>query len=449
MQKVQNFTEGKILTPLLKFLVPILCALFLQAMYGAVDLLVVGKFASTTDVSAVATGSMLMQSITTVLTSLAMGITILLGKKIGEQKQEEAGKVIGAGVALFAVIAVICTVVFVGGASFFVGVLHAPKDAFETTVAYVRICSSGILFIIAFNILGSIFRGLGDSKMPLITVAIACVANIGLDLLLVEGAKMGAAGAAIATVAAQAISVICSFIVIRKRQIGISFSVKDIRLDKNYIRQILVYGIPVSVQDLLVNMSFLVIMAIVNSLGLAQSAGVGVAEKVCAFLMLIPSAYMQALSAVVAQNYGAGKEERARKTLYYAIGTSLLAAIVMWYLGYFHGEILARIFSKDKQVIKMAADYLKAYAFDCLLTAELFCFNGFYSGMGKTTFVMIQGMIGAFGIRVPVSWLVSRIPGISLFYIGLASPVSTFVQISIYGVAFAILVKKSRKKQLQ
>lgn len=449
MQKVQNFTEGKILTPLLKFLVPILCALFLQAMYGAVDLLVVGKFASTTDVSAVATGSMLMQSITTVLTSLAMGITILLGKKIGEQKQEEAGKVIGAGVALFAVIAVICTVVFVGGASFFAGVLHAPKDAFETTVAYVRICSSGILFIIAFNILGSIFRGLGDSKMPLITVAIACVANIGLDLLLVEGAKMGAAGAAIATVAAQAISVICSFMVIRKRQIGISFSVKDIRLDKNYIRQILVYGIPVSVQDLLVNMSFLVIMAIVNSLGLEQSAGVGVAEKVCAFLMLIPSAYMQALSAVVAQNYGAGKEERARKTLYYAIGTSLLAAIVMWYLGYFHGEILARIFSKDKQVIKMAADYLKAYAFDCLLTAELFCFNGFYSGMGKTTFVMIQGMIGAFGIRVPVSWLVSRIPGISLFYIGLASPVSTFVQISIYGVAFAILVKKSRKKQLQ
>lgn len=449
MQKVQNFTEGKILTPLLKFLVPILCALFLQAMYGAVDLLVVGKFASTTDVSAVATGSMLMQSITTVLTSLAMGITILLGKKIGEQKQEEAGKVIGAGVALFAIIAVICTVVFVGGASFFAGVLHAPKDAFERTVAYVRICSSGILFIIAFNILGSIFRGLGDSKMPLITVAIACVANIGLDLLLVEGAKMGAAGAAIATVAAQAISVICSFIVIRKRQIGISFSVKDIRLDKNYIRQILVYGIPVSVQDLLVNMSFLVIMAIVNSLGLAQSAGVGVAEKVCAFLMLIPSAYMQALSAVVAQNYGAGKEERARKTLYYAIGTSLLAAIVMWYLGYFHGEILARIFSKDKQVIKMAADYLKAYAFDCLLTAELFCFNGFYSGMGKTTFVMIQGMIGAFGIRVPVSWLVSRIPGISLFYIGLASPVSTFVQISIYGVAFAILVKKSRKKQLQ
>ena len=190
-------------------------------------------------------------------------------------------------------------------------------------------------------------------------------------------------------------------------------------------------------------------MAIVNSLGLEQSAGVGVAEKVCAFLMLIPSAYMQALSAVVAQNYGAGKEERARKTLYYAIGTSLLAAIVMWYLGYLHGEILARIFSKDKQVIKMAADYLKAYAFDCLLTAELFCFNGFYSGMGKTTFVMIQGMIGAFGIRVPVSWIVSRIPGISLFYIGLASPVSTFVQISIYGVAFAILVKKSRKKQLQ
>lgn len=445
MDKTHNFTEGKILKPLLLFALPIFLALFLQAMYGAVDLLVVGRFATTEDVSAVATGSMLMQSITVALSSLSMGLTIFLGQVIGEKKLKEVGKIIGSGIILFSGIAIVLTIILCFSSETIASLLHAPSDAYSQTVSYIRICSLGITFIIAFNTLGGIFRGIGDSTMPLITVAIACVFNIILDLLFVYEFNMGASGAALATIFAQAISVIISILIIKFKGIGISFSMKDIKWNKKYIHKILGFGVPVAVQDLLVNVSFLVIMAIVNNLGLEESAGVGVAEKVCAFLMLVPSAYMQSLAAFVAQNAGAKKYSRAKKSLLYAIGTSLIAGVVMGYLGFFHGDMLASIFDNDPVVIKMAADYLKAYGIDCLFTTILFCMNGFYSGMGHTTFVMIQGIIGALGIRITVSYIMSKLEGTTLFHIGLATPISSFVQITICIVFFIVLLKQSKR----
>ncbi|WP_418463139.1 MATE family efflux transporter [Frisingicoccus sp.] len=431
MKETHNFTEGKILGPLMRFAGPILLAMFLQSMYGAVDLLIVGKFASTVDVSAVATGSQMMHSITGVITGLAMGVTILLGQYIGEKKPEQAGKVIGSGIILFLFIAVIMSIIFAGFAGSFASVLRAPEEAYEGTVQYLQICASGIIFITAFNALGSIFRGIGDSKMPLLTVSIACIVNIFGDLLLVAVFKMGAAGAAFATIAAQAVSVLLSFIIISKRELPFRFTKSYIKPDRFYMKKILKYGVPVAMQDALVSLSFLVIMAIINNLGLTKSAGVGVAEKVCGFIMLVPAAYMQALSAYVAQNVGAGKLERAKKALFYSIGTSILAGTVMFYAAFFHGGVLASIFSNDREVIRQAADYLKAYGIDCLLTAELFCFNGYFSGLGKTTFVMLQGIFAAFCIRIPVSWAVSRLPGVNLFHIGLGIPISTIVQILI------------------
>ncbi len=445
MKETHNFTEGKILGPLMRFAGPILLAMFLQSMYGAVDLLIVGKFASTVDVSAVATGSQMMHSITGVITGLAMGVTILLGQYIGEKKPEQAGKVIGSGIILFLFIAVIMSIIFAGFAGSFASVLRAPEEAYEGTVQYLQICASGIIFITAFNALGSIFRGIGDSKMPLLTVSIACIVNIFGDLLLVAVFKMGAAGAAFATIAAQAVSVLLSFIIISKRELPFRFTKSCIKPDKLYMKKILKYGVPVAMQDALVSLSFLVIMAIINNLGLTKSAGVGVAEKVCGFIMLVPAAYMQALSAYVAQNVGAGKLERAKKALYYSIGTSILAGIVMFYAAFFHGGVLASIFSNDREVIRQAADYLKAYGIDCLLTAELFCFNGYFSGLGKTTFVMLQGIFAAFCIRIPVSWAVSRLPGVNLFHIGLGIPISTIVQILIC-LTFMLYLSKRYSK---
>ncbi len=443
MEKTKDFTEGRILPQLLSFAFPVLLALFLQSMYGAVDLLVVGQFAAAEDVSAVSTGSQIMHSITTVITGLAMGLTVLVGQRIGEKRPDQAGAVIGNGICLFGVLALIITVFMVTGAKAAATIMHAPTEAFEQTVSYIRICSAGTLFIVAYNLLGSIFRGIGDSKMPLITVAIACVVNIVGDLLFVAVLHMGAAGAAIATVLAQAVSVAISLLIIKKRSLPFTFKRSYICFGKQNIKKILALGTPIAFQELLVGISFLVLLAIVNSMGVIASAGVGVAEKLCGFIMLVPSSFMQAMSAFVAQNMGAKKPDRANRALFYGIGTSLLAGCFLFYLGFFHGDLLAAIFAKDAEVILAAAEYLKSYAIDCLFTAFLFCFMGYFNGCGNTFFVMIQGIVGAFCVRIPVAFFISKMAGVTLFQLGLATPCSTIVQIVMCILYF--FINKRRK----
>ena len=445
MNTSQNFTQGKILSPLLKFALPVLAALFLQTMYGAVDMLVVGQFATAADVSAVSTGSWLMQLITSFVVGIAMGTTILLGRRIGEGRHKEAGSTIGASIVLFLIIGIVITVFMEVFAVPVARIMQTPSEAFDATVLYVRICSAGSIFIVAYNVLGSIFRGIGNSRMPLITVAIACVCNIAGDFLLVGVFGMATAGAAIATVCAQAISVIISVIIIRRQSFPFEFHMSDIRADKALMWEIFRLGFPIAFQDLLVSISFLTITAIVNTLGVIASAGVGVAEKLCGFIMLVPSAFNQSMAAFVSQNIGAGKVKRADKALVYGIGTSLLVGVLMAYLSFFHGDLLAGLFARDGAVIAAAADYLKAYAIDCLLVSFLFCMIGYFNGWGKTTFVMVQGIIGAFCVRIPVSFLMSRILPVSLFKVGLATPCSSVVQILLCALYLAYMRSKSRK----
>lgn len=429
MEKRIDFTEGKIVIPFLRFAGPVLMALFLQAMYGAVDLLIVGKFASSADVSAVSTGSQIMHTITNLISSMCMGMTIILGQKIGEKKASEGGRIIGSGLLMFLIIGILLTIVLPLSAPELAVIMHAPREAFELTVRYIRICGAGAIIIIIYNLIGGVFRGIGDSNTPLVTVLIACIFNIFGDLVLVAGFNLGTEGAAIATVAAQLISVVISWILISKKTLPFEFHRNFIKWNGKIVKRILLLGTPIALQELLVGISFLVILAIVNAIGLKESAGIGVAEKVCAFIMLVPASFMQSMSAFVAQNRGAGKLDRAIKGFKSAVAISFSFGVVMFYIAFFHGNILSGIFSKDTGVILASADYLKAYAIDCMLTCFLFCFIGFYNGMGCTSFVMIQGIIGAFLVRVPVSFLMSKWEPVSLFHIGLATPCSTIIQI--------------------
>ena len=425
------------MVPLVRFALPVLAALFLQAMYGAVDLMIVGQFTDagnvSAHVSAVTTGSQIMITLTNLVASFAMGATILLGQQIGRGQAQKGGETIGACIVLFACIGLVFTALLVPGAGLIAKIMHAPAEAFELTTAYVRICGAGMLVIIAYNLIGSVFRGIGDSLTPLITVAIACVFNIAGDLLLVAGFHMGTIGAAIATVGAQAVSVVISFFLMRRRmsrnEMPFTLTRDQIRFQGDIIARITRLGLPIATQDLLVGISFLIIQAIVNALGVIPSAGVGVAEKVCAFIMLVPSAFMQSMSAFVAQNAGAGRFDRAEKALRYGILLSMAVGIGMFYLSFFHGTELALLFAKDMDVARAGAEYLKAYAIDCMLTPIFFCFIGFFNGIGMTRFVMAQGIISAFCVRVPVSFFMSKRVPVSLFEIGLATPFSSSLQI--------------------
>ena len=448
MKETQNFTKGNILTSLVRFALPVLAALFLQTMYGAVDMLVVGQFATAADVSAVSTGSWLMQLITSFVVGIAMGTTVLLGRRLGEGKPEEAGKIIGASIVLFAIIGVVITFFMELCAVPVAQIMRTPIEAFDATVLYVRICSAGSVFIVAYNVLGSIFRGIGDSRMPLVTVAIACVFNIAGDFLLVGVFGMATAGAAIATVLAQALSVIISVLIIRRQKLPFTFRRTDIVFDRKRMGSVFRLGLPIAFQDLLVSISFLAITAIVNSLGVIPSAGVGVAEKLCGFIMLVPSAFNQSMSAFVAQNMGAGRMDRAKRALLCGIGMSLVVGVFMAWLSFFHGDLLAGLFARDEAVIAAAADYLKAYAIDCLLVSVMFCMIGYFNGCGKTLFVMLQGIAGAFGVRIPVSLIMSRIKPVSLFKVGLATPCSSVVQIILCVGYFLLLSRRKSKKEV-
>ena len=427
-QQYGDFTTGPIAAPLIRFSLPVLAALFLQAMYGAVDLLIVGQFTTSADVSAVATGSQIMMLITGLVASFAMGTTILLGQKIGAGRVKEGGQVICASILEFIVLGGIVTLLLVLFAAPVSTIMNAPEEAYSRTVSYVRICGGG-------------FRGIGDSRTPLITVAIATGVNILGDLLLVAVFRLGTAGAALATVFAQLISVLISLQIIRRRQLPFEFHWRDVRPDMPVIRRITRLGFPIALQDFLVGISFLVIMAIVNSLGLIASAGVGCAERVCAFIMLVPSAFMQSMSAFVAQNAGAGKMARARKALYIGMMSALCIGVFMALGSFFYGVPLARIFTRDPEVAAAAAQYLKAYSIDCMLTPVFFCYIGFFNGLGETTFVMAQGIIGAFCARIPFSYLMSRRVPVSLFHVGLATPVASTLQI-VLCLSFMLYLKR-------
>ena len=441
--KTNTFTEGAILPKLLKFMLPVLFAMFLQAMYGAVDLLVVGQFGATADVSAVSTGSQIVMTLTNLIVSFSMGITVAVGQKIGQKEPDTAAKIIGTGLTLFTAAGILFTGISVIGASALAKIMQAPPEALVVTSRYIRICGAGYLVITAYNLLGSIFRGLGDSKTPLIAVGIACVLNILGDLLFVAVFHMGAAGAALATVISQFISVVISFFIIRRTQLPFTFRRSYMKPQKRHALTIIRIGTPIALQDFLVGISFLVMLAIVNRLGVIASAGVGVAEKVCAFIMLVPLAFMQSMSAFVAQNHGAGLPQRAQKALKSGISVSFAFGFVMFLLTFFRGDLLAGIFSNDAQTVIAAWDYLKAYAIDCLLTCFLFCFIGYYNGIEKTKFVMFQGICGAFLIRIPAAFLMQHFGNGSLFLIGLATPCSTVVQIFMCFAAFFRFRKES------
>lgn len=423
-----DFTQGSILKKLFWFMLPILGALILQAAYGAVDLLVVGKFGSTAGLSAVSTGSQVLNLVTFVVTQFAMGITVLIARYIGEKKTGQIGKVLGGGVVVFTIISIGLFIFMVCFARLISVLMQAPTEAVSLTTVYVRICGSGIFFIVAYNVLAAIFRGLGDSRSPLIFVFVACIVNIVGDMLLVAGLHMDAAGAALATVLAQAVSVVCAIVMLFRKKLPFSIAKSDFRLNKQ-CRKFLEIGLPLALQEFLTQLSFLALCAFVNRLGLEASSGYGVACKIVNFAMLIPSSLMQSMASFVSQNVGAGNKKRARQAMFTGIGIGAAFGCVVFCIVMFKGDVLAGCFSNDAAVIQKGFEYLKGFAPETILTAVLFSMIGYFNGNNKTLWVMIQGLTQTLLVRLPMAYIMSIQPNASLTNIGIAAPTSTVVGI--------------------
>lgn len=429
------FINGSVFGALIRFALPVLGALVLQAAYGAVDLLVVGRFGDASGISAVGIGSTFMHMVTVVITSLAMGSTVIIGQHIGEEEQKSAGDTIGTTIILFAIVGAVLTVVLELAAGSIVQILKVPVESASKAISYIRICSGGVLVIIAYNVISGVLRGIGNAKLPFIFVGIACFVNIIGDLVFVGVFKMDVAGAAYATVFAQLVSVILSVLVLKKQKLPVKFSMEQCKIHKKELKRVLNVGVPIALQEAMVQVSFLVINAIINNMGLMQSAGYGIAQKVVTFIMLVPSSIMQSVSAFVAQNIGAGKPDRAKKGFFSAIITGCSVGVFIFCLGFFGGGVLSSLFTNDEQVIVQAWDYLKGFSIDCILTCMLFSSIGYFNGCGNSLPVMLQGISSAFLVRIPVSLFMARFG--SLVWVGTATPITT-----VYGIFFFIICFK-------
>ena len=436
-----DFTQGSILKKLIPFMIPILGALVLQAAYGAVDLLVVGRFGSTAGLSAVSTGSQILNLVTFVITQLAMGITVLIARYIGEKSTGQIGQLLGGAVTVFAIVSAVLFVVMVFFAKPLAVLMQAPQEAISLTTVYVRICGGGIFFIVAYNVLAAIFRGLGDSRSPLIFVAVACVVNIIGDLILVAGFHLDAAGAAIATVAAQAVSVVLAIVLLKKKDLKFGIQKKDFRIN-GQCKRFLKVGLPLALQEFLTQMSFLALCAFVNKLGLEASSGYGVACKIVNFAMLVPSSLMQSMASFVSQNVGAGKPDRAKKSMFTGMGLGVIVGVVVFICVWCFGDDLTSVFTTDTAVIQKGTEYLRGFAPETIVTAVLFSMVGFFNGYEKTVWVMIQGLVQTLLVRLPLAYVMSIQPHASLTKIGLAAPVATCFGIVLNVIFYLIFTRK-------
>ena len=431
MQAVQNLTRGNALRNLWAFSVPFLLAYLLQALYSTVDMFIVGRFGNgSISVAAVTNGGCIMMLILNVTAGLTTGATVLIGKCVGAEDTDKLNKSIGTALSLFMICAVFLTFFLLAALPFVLKIMQVPENALRETTEYAGICVTGIFFITGYNAFSAIFRGLGNSKAPLIFVAVACIFNVIGDLILVAGMKTGAAGAAIATVAGQGLSMLFAFFFMKKN-VAFSFTLKNLKPNKAIVSELFRIGLPISVTGSLIDLSFMFITAIINTMGTAATAGVGIVGRINSFAMLPAISAMGAISAITAQNMGARKPVRALYTLKLGIAGTMIFGVTAMIAFLSFPEKIVGLFIDEKafgarETIEAGAAYAKSFCLEYILVPVVFCTNGFFNGCGRSFFSMINNVLCTFVFRVPMAWYFSTMAGASIFAVGFASPLASF-----------------------
>ena len=442
----KNLTSGSVLKTIIFFALPYLLSYFLQTLYGMADLFITGQYNGVDGITAVTNGSQVMYMLTVIIVGLAMGATVIIGRAVGAGKMREAGNVVGNTITLFMGIAIVITVVLLLTVNQIVALIGTPQEAVNGTIKYLIICFIGIPFITAYNIISSIFRGLGDSKSPMYFIGVACVMNIVLDYIFIGAMDMGAAGAALGTTFAQTISVVVSLFAISRKKSGIKLTKKDFVPDRQVMGNILKIGVPVAVQDGFIQVAFMIITVIANNRGIADAAAVGIVEKVISALFIVPSSMLATVSALSAQNIGAGKHDRASQTLKYATIFTTCYGIVVSVIVLAISKNILGVFSSDAAVILLGSQYISGYIIDTIFAGVHFCFTGYFCAYGKSYIGFIHNVLSIVLVRVPGSYLASQKFSDTLLPMGLAAPAGSMLSIIICIAAYTWLKKKGIDK---
>ena len=439
----RNLTTGSVFKNIVIFSLPYFLSYFLQTLYGLADLFIIGQYEAIASTTAVSVGSQVMHMLTVMIVGLAMGTTVSIGRAVGAGDKKRMSACVGNTVTLFMLVSVVLTAVLVLLVDPIVSVMSTPAEAVGGTVRYLTVCFIGIPFITAYNIISSIFRGMGDSKSPMYFIAVACAANIALDYLFMGAMRLGPIGAALGTTLAQALSVLVAFIAIRRRR-SVAVSRGDLHPRRDVMGQILSIGVPVALQDGLIQIAFILITVIANLRGLTDSAAVGIVEKLISFLFLVPSSMLSTVSAIGAQNIGAGDYGRAKQTMWYAIGIAVGFGIIVCILFQFIAEPVVGLFTSDEGVIAAGGQYMHGYIFDCLFAGIHFCFSGYFCACGKSMISFIHNISGVALVRVPGAYLMSKMFPATLLPMGLATAAGSILQVLICIVAYRIICRRGK-----
>lgn len=446
MNEKNDLTQGSVGKNLFFFALPYLLACFMQTFYGMADLFVVGLYNGSETTTAVAIGSQVMHMLTVIIAGFAMGTTVRIGRGVGAKDDKTVTETVGSSIVFFAGFAVVITVVLLACSRGIVRVMLTPSEAVSETGIYLAICFAGIPFITAYNVISSIFRGLGDSKRPMYFVGIACVVNIVLDFVFIGACSMGAAGAALGTVCGQAVSVVSAFMMIRTRDMGVHVKRQDVRIDRGAVSQILKVGTPIALQDGMIQIAFIVITVIANSRGLIAAAAVGIVEKLIGFMFLVPSAFLSAISTITAQNMGADKAERARRSLYYGLAVTVGWGCLCALYNQFLPDTLVGLFTKDPVVLEAGCEYLRSYSFDCVFAAVHFCFSGYFCGDQKSIISFIHNIAAILLVRIPGAWLASKLYPDTLYPMGWAAPLGSLLS-ALICIGFYMYYRQKERRE--
>ncbi len=443
----RKLTEGSVLKNILVFSLPYLFSYFLQTLYGMADLFLMGRFGSVSDITAVSIGSQVMHMLTVILVGLSMGTTVMIGRSVGAEKKDETAAYIGSTVTLFAALSLLLTALLLTLVRPIVAAMSTPGDAVSGTVSYLAICFAGIPFITAYNVISAIFRGLGDSKSPLCFVAIACVINILLDCLFMGVMHLGPAGAALGTTLSQAASVLIALCMIKIRRTAALLSKSDLKPKKDVMSKILGIGVPIALQDGLIQVSFIAITIIANRRGLNDAAAVGIVEKIIGIMFLVPSSMLSTVSALAAQNIGANQLRRAKQTLWYAIGIAAGVGLCLSVLTQFYAGSMVRLFEDDAAVVQSGREYLLSYVFDCAIAGIHFCFSGYFCAIGKAQISFLHNILSIVIARIPLAYLASAMFPSTLYPMGLAAPIGSLLSTVICIIAYLMLCRNQKERR--
>lgn len=443
----KNLTTGSVLKTVLRFSLPHLLSYFLQTLYGMADLFIIGQFNGVESTTAVSVGSQVMHMVTVMIVGLAMGSTVMIGQAVGAKKREQAARAIGNTATLFMALSVLLTGLLLLAVNPIVRVMSTPAEAMPGTVSYLTVCFIGIPFITAYNVISSVFRGMGDSKSPMYFIAIACAANIALDYLLIGGMGLGPAGAALGTTLSQTVSVAVALAAIRKQKTKLALTKNDFRPQGVIMGKLLHTGIPIALQDGFIQIAFIVITVFANKRGLNDAAAVGIVEKIISLLFLVPSSMLQTVSVLSAQNIGAGKPDRARLTLRYAAVISILWGLAACLAMRFYAGSVVGMFAKgNDDVAWLGSQYMKGYVWDCVFAGIHFSFSGYFCACGRSELSFLHNVLSILCVRVPLSYLAATYIAGTLYPMGLASPAGSVFSAIFCTVVFIRMERRGSRK---